>query len=253
MIYSEDYQIRWHETDLNRVNRPSAFLTILQETANHQLHAVGTDLDALRDEKRVAFILSRIAAKVYSPLRAYENITAQTWVCPGRGLNFERCFRILRGEKTVAECWSSWGLLSLDEHKLLPVSALEYPIAPAEKILPAGIPARAPLPHLSEMELCGRRTIRYSDLDYNGHMNNTRYPDMLADFLPDPTAVYVNGFSLSFLQEAKFGETLAVYRAEKPKTEGNDAGFFFRTVNEEGKICLEALLTVLPKEDLPSN
>ena len=251
MIYSEDYQIRWHETDLNRVNRPSAFLTILQETANHQLHAVGTDLDALRDEKRVAFILSRIAAKVYSPLRAYENITAQTWVCPGRGLNFERCFRILRGEKTVAECWSSWGLLSLDERRLLSVDTLDFPITPEEKLLPQGIPARFRVPPVSEMEPVGTRVIRYSDIDYNGHMNNTRYPDMLADFLPDPTAVWVNGFSLSFLQEAKLGDSLTVFRAPWQGA-GGEQGFVFRTVDEQGTTCLEALLTVLPAVDLPS-
>ena len=252
MFYSEEFRVRWHETDLNRVNRPSAFLTILQETANHQLHDAGMDLDALRDEKRVGFILSRIAAKIASPLRAYETITAQTWICPSRGVNFERCFRVLRGGEPIAVCWSSWGLLSLDERRLLPVDALDYPITPEEKLLPAGVPCRFHLPHTSEMEFVGTRTIRYSDLDYNGHMNNTRYPDMLADFLPDPTSVWVNGFSLSFLQEAKFGGTLSVYRAPKPPAAGEDEGFFFRTVDEEGNTCLEALLTVLPKEILPS-
>ena len=245
MIYSENFGVRWHETDLNRLGRPSALLTILQETANHQLHAANMDLDTLRDEKRVGFILSRIAAKVYSPLRAYETVAAQTWVCPSRGLNFERCFRVLRGGESVAESWSSWGLLSLDERKLLPVDALDFPVTPEEKLLPSGIPLRFRTPPASEMEPVGKRAIRYSDLDYNGHMNNTKYPDMLADFLPDPTHVWVNGFSLSFLQEAKFGGELSVYRApwQSPAGEG---GFLFRTGDEEGNTCLEALLTVSP-------
>ena len=246
MIYSENLQVRWHETDLNRAVRPSALLAIMQETANHQLHAAQMDLDELRDQKRVAFILSRIAAKICSPLRAYENVTAQTWVCPGRGVNFERCFRVLRGGAVISESWSSWALLSLDDHRLLPANALEYPVTPEEKLVPEGIPCRFRVPPASEMEFVGTRTIRYSDIDYNGHMNNTKYPDMLADFLPDPAAVWVNGFSLSFLQEAKFGGTLSIYRSPRPAAEGEDAGWFFRTLDEQGNTCLEGLLTVLP-------
>lgn len=245
MIYSEDFQIRWHETDLNRAIRPSALLAVLQETANHQLHEANMDLDRLRDEKRVGFILSRIAAKVRSPLRAYEKIVAQTWVCPSRGLNFERCFRILRGGAPVAESWSSWGLLSLENRSLLRVDALEFPVLPEEKLIPAGIPLRFRMPPVGEMEFVGKRTVRYSDLDYNGHMNNTKYPDMLADFLPDPASVWVNGFSLSFLQEAKAGGELSVYRAPW-QSPGFDGGYLFRTVDEHGNTCLEALLTVLP-------
>ena len=223
MIYSEDLQIRWHETDLNRAIRPSAVLAVMQETANHQLHDAKMDLDDLRDEKRVAFILSRLAAKVYSPLRAYEKITSQTWTCPSRGWNHERCFRVLRGGAPVVECWSSWALLSFAERRLLPVDALEYPVSPEEKILPSGIPCRFRVPPVREMEFAGKRVIRYSDIDYNGHMNNTKYPDMLADLLPEPTKVWVNGFSLAFLQEAKFGSELSIFRAPLPASEGMDA------------------------------
>ena len=251
MLYSEDLQVRWHETDLNRAIRPSALLAVLQETANHQLHDAKMDLDALRDQKRVGFILSRLVAKAYSPLRTYEKITSQTWTCPSRGLNYERCFRVLRAGAPVAECWSSWGLLSLDERRLLPVDTLEFPVSPEEKILPAGIPCRFGMPPVGKMELAGTRVIRYSDIDYNGHMNNTKYPDMLADLLPEPENVWVNGFSLSFLQEAKFGSELSIFRAPRPAVAGEDAGFFFRAMDERGNTCLEALLTFLPAVYLP--
>ena len=68
-------------------------------------------------------------------------------------------------------------------------------------------------------------------------MNNTHYPNMLCDFTPDILSKTVTGFTLSFLHEAAYGHTLKVYRSER---EGG--GYFFRTQDESGNVCLEAML-----------
>jgi hypothetical protein len=44
----------------------------------------------------------------------------------------------------------------------------------------------------------------------------------------------IRGISLSYLHEAAFGNTVKVYRSDDGEK------FDFRTVNEEGKVCLEA-------------
>jgi hypothetical protein len=46
------------------------------------------------------------------------------------------------------------------------------------------------------------------------------------------------------LHEATFGHTLKVYRQEK------EDGFYFRTVDEDGKSCLEAVLLTVPMENV---
>ena len=247
MIYTLPLRVRWHETDSNRLVTPSALQMYMQETANHQLHDNRFDLDTVRDEKRVGFLLSRIATRVYQPLHAYEEIRAQTWTCPSRGLNFERCFRVLRGEEVVAESYSSWGLMNLDEHRLVRVEEIEFPVTPEEKIVPPGVPLRFRVPPTEEMELVGSRRVVYSDIDYNGHMNNTKYPDMLVDFLPDPASLRVCGLSLSYLHEAPYGGDLAVWRA--PWEKDGEQGYLFRTVDHAGNTCLEALLLVEPTEN----
>ena len=247
MIYREPIRVRWHETDLNRTVSPSHLLMYFQETANHQLHDCGFDLDAVRDNQRVAFLLSRIAIRFHTPLHAYENIESQTWTCPGRGLNFERCFRVMRGDETVAEGYSSWGLMHLEEHRLLRVEEFAYPVEPEPVLIPEGIPLRFHVPPTGEMECVGKRRIGYADIDYNGHMNNTKYPDMLCDFLPDVTGLRVTGLSLSFLHEAPYGKDLDIYRAPYEGKDG-ERGYLFRTVDHAGNTCLEALLLTEPVE-----
>jgi acyl-ACP thioesterase len=90
------------------------------------------------------------------------------------------------------------------------------------------------VPKTEVLELIGERKIVYSDLDYNMHMNNTRYADMLCDFMPYDKIPNIRGISLSYLHEAAFGNTVKVYRSDDGEK------FDFRTVNEEGKVCLEA-------------
>ena len=98
MKHSEYYQVRWHDTDANRMVTPSRLVAYMQETANAQLLANGTSLDALRDEKGLAFLLSRITVVSYAPLYTGDEICVETWICEGRGYRFDRCFRVLRGE-----------------------------------------------------------------------------------------------------------------------------------------------------------
>lgn len=235
MKFRTQYQIKWHDTDANRRLRPSQWLVYMQETADRHLKSAGMSLDDLRDDRGLAFLLSRITVKMYEQLHAYDEIEVETWVGEGHGLSFDRYFRVLRGGTVVGEAFSLWALMNIREGKLLRTSEFSYPFSPDEP-LTGELCSRVRYPALSAMEQVGERRIVYSDIDYNGHMNNTKYPDMLCDFTEGIRHKSVKGMSLSFLREAAFGHTLAVYRSEVA-----DA-CYFRTVDESGASCLEALL-----------
>jgi acyl-ACP thioesterase len=57
------------------------------------------------------------------------------------------------------------------------------------------------------------RTVRYTDLDVNGHMNNCRYLDWVADALPGTfhEAHRVSEFTVNYLSEAREGEVLQLF------------------------------------------
>ena len=61
MKFSLDYTTRWHDTDAERRLRPSTLLVYMQETSNRHVASTGMSLDRLRDEKGLAFILSKTA------------------------------------------------------------------------------------------------------------------------------------------------------------------------------------------------
>ena len=236
MKFTQQYSIKWHDTDANRQVRPSALVTYLQETANEHLVHIGISLDALRDSHGLAFILGSISVCSYEPLFAGDKIDVETWTCGERGFRHGRCFRVLREGKTVAEATSLWALIKLADGSLVKVEDMPYHIEPEEAITLPGVPARLKMPPIAEMQELGTRRIVYSDIDYNGHMNNTRYPDMLCDFIPEMRDSRACAIMISYRKEAAFGHTLRVFGT---KTE---QGYLICTVDEEGSACTEALV-----------
>ena len=233
MIFKQQYTTRWHDTDANRTVRPTQILVFMQETSNFHIKSLGTDLDKLRDEKGLAFILSKIRLALYRPLYAFEDITVETWTVTSRGFSFNRFFRITRNGELIAAADTTWALISTRSGELCKVESFDLNFEHEDPI-DIGIPARFRVPKTELMEYVGERKTGYSDLDYNMHMNNTKYADMLCDFMPYDKIPNIKGISLSYLHEAAFGDTVKIYQLE---TEGK---FDFRTVNEEGKVCLEA-------------
>ena len=194
-------------------------------------------MDDLRDKRGLAFLLSSISVAMYEPLYADDVIEVQTWVCESRGLSYNRCFCIIKNGKTVAEASSVWGLLDLNTRRLLRADESPFEAEPEAAVV-LDLPKRLRVPRIEELECVGTRRIVYSDIDYNGHMNNTHYPDLFCDFTPDICQSRVSAFMLSFVHESAFDHELKIYRKRA------EDGYLFRTVDENGTGCTEAFLRV---------
>ncbi len=243
MRYSETYRTRWHDTDAYRKVRPSQLLVYMQETSNQHVASLGLPLDDLRDRKHLGFILSKIRMVLHQPLSAFEEIRVETWTNPARGFSSGRSFRILRGNEVIAEADTTWALIGTEDRQLHRPEEAGYAFedeAPAE----IDLPARIRIPSDCAMESVATRRIVYSDLDYNMHMNNTRYPDMLCDYLPVEDLPRIRGFCLSYLREAALGDEITILRGKK------DGIYYFRTVNGGGNVCLEAALPIDPERSV---
>lgn len=238
MIFSAPFTVNFHDTDLAARMRPSATLMYMQETANLHLNAYGPTMDELRTGGR-AFLLSRIRLVIHRALPAYTPIEAQTWINnQDHGFSFNRYHRIMAGGEVTAEAVTVWALVNLADRRPLRASEFSYHFT-GEAPLDLDLPRRIRFP--GEPEAIGERRVVYSDCDYNGHINNTRYPDLLCDFLPTGETRWAADLVINFLSEAPLGDTLTVYRAADPEREGR---YFFRTRRMDGAINIEAVLTL---------
>lgn len=221
-----------HDVDENGIVRASAVMRYMQSAAQSQLTEGGMSYDDLKKKKR-AFLLSRIRIELDSPLCAYAPLTASTFPAESHGYSFLRFYRLTRDGKEIARAAAVWALIDTDTRALVPVN--DFPLGLPCLAPLAVTPERFRLP--SELLEVGNYTVGYADLDQNVHMNNTRYPDMYACFLP-MEGKRISSLSISYRTEAPKGEVLRVLRA------GGNGRYWFRTLRRDGQINSEAEITL---------
>ncbi len=242
MIFSAPFTVNFHDTDCYARMRPSAVLMYMQEAANLHLNAYGPTMDELRQSGR-AFLLSRVRVSIKRALPAYTPIEAQTWISnDDHGFSFNRYHRIMAGGEVAAEAMSVWALVNLETRRPIRADQFTYNFT-GEAPLEFFLPRRIRFPEAPEE--IAHRPVVYSDCDYNQHINNTHYPDLLCDYLPAGETRRVEDVVINFLGEAPLGEVLTVYRAPDPERDGR---YLFRTLRADGSPNIEAVVTLTEAE-----
>ena len=233
MKWQENYNIKFYDTNSNEVLGPSQVLRFMQETAMRNMRGRGPSYEALFDEKK-AFILSNIRVEMYNPIYAYQDIVAKTWACPSRGYSFMRSYSVESNGEIMAEAYSTWALVSTEEKKLYKVGDIDISAYDMDEPVELQNPLRIRIPNEVPLSLVGEYTVRYTDTDLNGHMNNSYYPDMLLNCMPSPERVIVKSFAISFINDIRKGDEVKIYMA---KTDGK---YYFRSLKDDGAINVEA-------------
>ena len=241
MKWTGDYRVNANDVDQNNIVSASNILRYMQDAATSAMEEDGPSYDALM-EQGLSFILSRIRLSSYAPLHAHDRIQAQSWAWESRGVQFNRCYRILRDGVIVAEGVSVWALVGLNDRKLHRVSEHNFPYR-QDDLIELDLPARFRIPDDVGLNLMGERTVEYADIDRNGHTNNTRYPDVLCSFLPGGMqGSRVISMGIYFAGEAALGETIKFYAGQ------SDGVCYLRTLRENGTVNAEAELILEPVE-----
>jgi len=175
---------------------------LLQEAAikHADLFGLGAQAMAARGE---SWVLNRMAVAITRYPRYEEAVKVVTWSAGIRGFRGYRDLRIYCGGELVVSASSLWLYLNLRTKTLVrvpPDRAAQFPVGEAEVFRPDLDKLRftPPAPDAAGSAV----SLRYSDFDGNGHLNNTAYLDCLqtalarGDFSPHPA-----GIEIQFMKE----------------------------------------------------
>lgn len=233
MKWSGEYTVNANDVDFNNIVSVSNMLRYMQDAANYEMEEDGLSYNELF-LRGLSFVLSRIRMSFYSPIYAHEKIEVQSWACESRGVQFNRCYRIMKNGVIAAEAVSVWALVGVNDRHLHRVNELDLPYR-KDEMLELDMPARFKIPDDVDMRLVSERVVEYADVDMNGHMNNTHYPDVLCSHLSENMrGQRVISMGISFLSEAPLGESVKIYSGM------SDGNHYVRTVKENGQTNVEA-------------
>ncbi len=237
MYYSDKYTVTSHNVDVNNNLRPTMLAQFMQETANHHMRDRKPsyyDLFAVGK----AFIVTRMAMEVEEQIHQYDNIEVKTWRCPEKAATFIRCFLIERDGKICARAYTEWAVANRNTGKLCRADEVDISNYESGEPLEMSVPIRFRFPKDTPWERVGSKTVMYSDVDMNMHMNNTRYMDMLWNYIPDIMDRKVNSISIRYMAEAPINSEPEIFMAP-----GEEPGqwYFMTRVGERTNI--EAIFT----------
>ena len=240
--YTWPLKIASYDAGRDRRLRLSNQLKLQEEAGERHLGGAGLGYRELYRHGMI-FVMTKTASVIHRSPQLGEEVRLRTWHRDGRGAQFFRCYTFLDAQdRPLIESVSAFALVDPVSHKLLRPAVFEQFGVERQPERTNGCPDPGRL-HLPEgLEPAGRRRIYWSDTDYNGHLNNTRYADILCDFVPG--GLYgkrVTGFTIVYQHEALEGDELEIRACAQDNTA-------WVSVAHPRGACFEACLTYEPEE-----
>ena len=208
-IYVQNFTVEDAWVDRFGRMKPSSILYLAQEMGGRHSALMSLDYDSLA-RRRLFWAVTRHRVQVSRMPMLGEALRVETWPLPTTRAAFPRSVVAYDAQgNEVFRCITLWVLMDMDTRRMIVPGKSGIMVVGTirgnELPAPAGL-----IPH--PLGTPQRRSVAFTDLDRNGHMNNTRCMDWIADLLPsafhqDHT---VSDFTVCYLAEAREQQELCL-------------------------------------------
>ncbi len=208
-IYSQTFSVLSSDTDRFARLKPSHLLAFLQESAGNHSVLLGTGREELA-LKNLFWAVLRHRVQITRLPTSGETITVETWPMPTTRTAYPRSSVAYDAQgQELFRAISLWVLMDSQQRALVLPDKSGVQVDGLLRGNELTVPGTFPLK--SRQNQCVR-TVRYTDTDCNGHMNNCRYLDWMEDVLPGNfhQCHSLREFSVRYLSEAREGENLCL-------------------------------------------
>lgn len=234
-INTYEYSVVPEEIDFNgQITVPSLCGHIINAIGQN-IRKEGFGIDVMARENK-SWILIRSAFEIDDRPGLYAPLFVSVWPVSKGGLSFYRCVKITdAGGRELGRGTTEWCMIDI---------ASRRPIYPGDELdlcgkaysLPCDGPKRIGdfAPDTTDM-----RKVGYSDCDFNGHLNNNKYVEMLFDMLPEEVVEGRSGLrlDLNFKKEIRKGADLSLGLKQE-----HDDRYLFIARSGEQTLCSASVM-----------
>lgn len=214
LVFSKDLYVKSYDSDMFKQMSLPAIMRYLQEIAGNHLSCLDLPYEKLFSDG-VVFLLSGLEIHVYTPPVLWQDITLSTWSYGIKGATFTRNSRICdKKGSTLVEASAGWFLANPQTHRI--VRPKDYPPVLA-------IPGKS-RSGLFKRTVSHKQTGRckkalrpegaFSDADYNRHLNNTKYAEIVTDIYSRRLEQdRISHFKIIYAGEAKVFDTIEIFES----------------------------------------
>lgn len=179
--YAKEFTVAEYECNVDGIMTPGAILRQAQQIATEQCEVFGGGTQVLA-EKNCAFLLARMAMELRAPVRAGQRITLATMPSAQQGASFHRCTTLCDAQGArLCAVDSRWALVNIRERHIYRRQPEDFPLHFAS---PPAFELPMKFQRAAEAQVRAVERANYTRCDVNRHLNNTRYADIVMDYLP---------------------------------------------------------------------
>jgi len=209
-IYQQSFYINDNAVDCFGRLKPSMILYYAQEVAGRHFDLISMDPDAM-NRRHVFWAIIRQRVQVTRLPMLGETIRVETWPMPTTRVAYPRS--VVAYDENGHEVFRSislWVIMDAESRSMILPGrtgiTVEGTLRGNELTVPGSLAPRV-------LKNSRRRQVAFTDLDRNGHMNNTRYLDWIDDLLPGTfhRSHSYREFTVCYLAETFEGQELTIY------------------------------------------
>lgn len=237
------YDIEAQDIDFRRRVSLKSLTNMVLMTAGRNADENGFGLLELQTE-HYTWVLSRLVIDMERMPTEKDSLSIETWIEHVGTAFTTRNFRMRDGEGIViGYAKSSWAVIDMQTRRSVRLDTIP---SMCQFIVNESIPVDEPARIANvEGEPANSFTVKYSEIDVNGHVNSLNYVQWVSDCfsLDFYRGHYIRRFEINFLKEVVFGDSGEVYREMRVP---GDYLFQIETL-EKGIACRARILF----EDVP--
>ena len=187
-------------------------------------------------EQHTAWVLSRLAVEMQEYPAAGDKIVVNTWIDEVARLFTSRCFELCDEQGNVyGFARSIWA--AIDKATRRPTFLDEARLGVYLSDRPCPIDRPGKIPTIEQDIPPVNYTVKYSDLDINGHLNSIKYIEHLLDLFGKEKfeSQDIKRLEIAYQAEGKYGMELSLYKKEISE------GRFALSICHEGKSISRAM------------